>query len=164
MQNKIHDKILMPNLPLTGGCQCGAVRYELSSKPIVFYICHCSECQKQSSSGFGESVRVNIDDLEINGEVKTFERGSTSGNILQCDFCPNCGTRLFHRRKSYATTLNIKGGTFDDTNWLKPAGHIWTRSKQAWVKIGKDELAYARQPDNYDGLIKRWGEMIGWPV
>ena len=154
------NNILTPDLPLTGGCQCGAVRYELSGKPIVFYICHCSECQKQSSSAFGESVRVNVADLKIEGKVKTYERNSASGNILSCDFCPNCGTRLFHRRKSYATTLNIKGGSFNNTSWLKPAGHIWTRSKQAWVKIGENELAYATQPDSFDELIERWGEMV----
>ena len=150
----------MPELPLTGGCQCGAVRYELNAAPVVFYICHCLECQKQSSSAFGESVRVNIADLIIEGEVKTYQRNSSSGNILECDFCPNCGTRLFHRRQSYTTTLNIKGGTFDDTSWLKPAGHIWTSSKQTWVKIPEDALTYEKQPDNYDELIKRWGERL----
>lgn len=156
----ILGEINIPELPLAGGCQCGAVRYLLSGAPIVFYICHCLECQKQSSSAFGESFRVHQADLKVTGEVKTYQRGSASGSVVECDFCPNCGTRLFHRRKSNPNVLNIKAGTLDNTSWLKPAGHIWIGSKQAWVKIPKDVLAYEGQPDNYDALIKRWQEMV----
>ncbi len=155
------QKINMPDLPLTGGCQCGKIRYTLSGTPIVFYICHCFECQKQSSSAFGESFRVNIADLKIEGKVKTYQRGSASGAIVECDFCPNCGTRLFHRRKTNGDSLNIKAGSLDDSAWLKPAGHIWTGSKQAWVIIDDDALTYEKQPDDYDALIGRWGEMVG---
>jgi len=154
-------KINIPDLPLMGGCQCGAIRYSLSGKPIVFYICHCLECQKQSSSAFGESFRVNIADLEIKGEVKTYQRGSASGAIVQCDFCPNCGTRLFHRRKTNGNSLNIKAGSLDDSTWLKPAGHIWTNSKQAWINIEGDALSYEKQPKSYNTLIERWGKMLG---
>ncbi len=157
---KMQNKICLPELPLTGSCQCGAVRYSLLGAPIVFYICHCKECQKQSSSAFGESFQVYQADLEVTGEVKTYQRGSESGSVVKCEFCANCGTRLFHRRKSNPNVLNIKAGTLDNTSWLEPAGHIWTGSKQAWVKIPKDALAYKGQPDNYDALIAKWNEQI----
>ena len=39
----------------TGGCQCGAVRYEVTGPPIKLYVCHCTECQRQSGSAFGMS-------------------------------------------------------------------------------------------------------------
>ena len=42
----------------TGGCQCGAIRYEISSPPVELYVCHCRECQKQSSSAFGISANL----------------------------------------------------------------------------------------------------------
>ena len=45
------------SLPLNGGCQCGACRYVIGGWPLTFYICHCSECQAQSASAFGESLR-----------------------------------------------------------------------------------------------------------
>jgi len=157
MQNKLN----MPDLPLRGGCQCGAIKYELTGKPIVFYICHCTECQKQSSSAFGESFRVNAADLKIEGKVKTFERPTKAENTLSCDFCPNCGTRLFHHSNNNLGVLNIKAGSLDDTSWLKPAGHIWTRSKQPWVKISDDALVYEGQPDDYDALIRRWQKILG---
>lgn len=153
------NKVTLPPLPLTGGCQCGNIKYTLNGPPVVFYICHCTECQKQSSSAFGESFRVNRADLKIEGELKTFSRSSASGNIVECDFCPNCGSRLFHRRAAYSDNLNIKAGSLDDASWLKPAGHIWTGSKQAWIKIPDNAFSYDKHPDNYDALTVNWKNM-----
>jgi hypothetical protein len=57
--------------------------------------------------------------------------------------------------------VNIKAGTLDDATWLVPAGHIWTRSKQRFVAIGPDELAYERDPgDGLAALAARWREML----
>ena len=39
-------------LPQSGGCQCGAIRYEITGPPAAVYACHCTECQKQSGSAF----------------------------------------------------------------------------------------------------------------
>ncbi|MCB9994506.1 MAG: GFA family protein [Hyphomicrobiaceae bacterium] len=143
-------------LPQTGGCQCGAVRYELSGMPLTFYLCHCTECQKQSSSAFGESLRVRSADLRIDGQMAERLRTSPEGKSVLGRFCLKCGTRLFHSRPGYGETLNIKAGTLDDTSWLKPAGHIWTDSKQSWFEIGPGELSYPRQPENDHALIARW--------
>lgn len=157
----VAEPVKLPEFPVEGGCQCGAVRYRLAAPPVVFYICHCTECQAQSSSAFGESLRVRSGDLTVTGEVKSFRRGSASGSTLVCDFCPECGTRLFHRRESYHETLNVKGGTLDDTSWLVPAGHLWTASRQKWFTIAPGALAYERQPEDYDALMERWKNMTG---
>jgi hypothetical protein len=51
-------------------------------------------------------------------------------------------------------TLNVKAGTLDDPNWLRPIGNIWTSSAQPWVTIADDLLNYLGQPENTDGLWK----------
>ena len=155
------QKLFLPVFPISGGCQCGALSYQLGATPIVLYFCHCSECQKQSASAFGQSMRIYQKDLTISGDLASFTRHGALQNDLVCEFCPRCGTRLFHRRANYADTLNIKAGTLDDTSWLKPAGHIWTNSKQGWFEIAPGELSYREQPKNYDKLIKRWQQMLG---
>ena len=154
------DKIILPTPPLTGGCQCGAVRFTLGSTPVGLYICHCTECQKQSSSGFGESCRVNSADVEMTGKVAEWSRTAASGSTVICVFCPQCGTRLFHKRAEYSETMNIKAGTFDDTSWIKPAGHIWTKSKQPWTVIDDDALSYPAQPETFEAMNARWREML----
>ena len=150
----------MPELPLTGGCQCGSVRYRIIAKPIVFYLCHCTECQRHTSSAFGESLRVGSGDVEIDGVLKTFTRVSEAGNRREGHFCPECGVRIVHGTAG-SSMVNIKAGTLDDASWLVPAGHIWTRSKQAFFRIGEGELDYDAQPeDGYAALIARWDGML----
>ena len=109
--------------PITGGCQCGAVRYELSADPLGLYACHCTECQKQSSSAFGMSMPVARDGFRVvKGEPKTWVRASDSGRTVTCHFCGDCGTRLFHERAP--GFLNVKAGTLDDTSGLRPVGNL----------------------------------------
>ena len=78
---------------------------------------------------------------------------------VQGDYCPACGSRLFHRRDTYGAEINIKAGSLDDTSWFKPAGHIWTGSKQKWVTLPAGELTYEGQPSDYDAMKRRWREM-----
>ena len=58
-----------------GSCQCGQVKYQKHDEPIIFYRCHCTECQKQAGSGFGMSLWVrNIDFKITEGTLKKFIR------------------------------------------------------------------------------------------
>ena len=153
--------VTVPPLPLTGGCACGAVRYAIDAIPRAFYLCHCSECQRQTSSAYGESLRCDPGSVTIEGETRTVRRMSESGTVRLGDFCPECGVRLFHRSEGDPDRLNVKAGTLDDTSWLVPAGHIWTGSKQPFVTIGDDELAYPAQPqDKSAAIFERWAQMI----
>lgn len=130
-----------------GGCQCGAIRYRSREEPIVLAVCHCKECQRQSGSAFGMSLVVPKDSFEIlRGEVKTFSRSSDSGRTVVCAFCPTCGTRIYHQATYLPNTLNIKPGTLDDTSWLQPDLHAWTKSKQSWVPIPEGANCVDGQP------------------
>ena len=152
----------MPPLPLTGGCQCSRVRYEIIAVPAMFYLCHCTECQTQTSSAFGESLRCDPASVTVRGEMATSRRVAESGTVRLGDFCPECGVRIQHRSEGDPGRLNIKAGTLDDASWLVPAGHIWTRSKQAFVTISADELSYPEGPDDGGEAMKaRWRAMLG---
>lgn len=145
--------------PYTGGCQCGAVRYELTAEPLTIACCHCTECQKQSSSAFGMSVIMPADAVKITqGEVKKWTRTADSGNKNTANFCPTCGTRVFHEPDGPPIVI-VRGGSLDDTSWLRPAGHVWTKRAQPWVKIDEDMLAFDAQPEGGFGpLIERYAQ------
>jgi hypothetical protein len=148
-------------LPLTGGCQCGAVRYEIAAAPLTVIACHCSECQKQSASAFGMTMPVPRAALTIvKGEPGYWERRADSGNMLGAAFCPNCGVRLYHLPANKAL-LNVKAGTLDDTGWLAPVGHIWTDKAQPWMRGRLEGVLYPRQPPNMDALIAAWRDRTG---
>lgn len=155
------QKTKVPALPLTGGCQCGQIRYSLRAKPSVFYLCHCTECQRHTSSAFGESLRFNREDMDVTPGLASVSRMSESGKERQGWFCPDCGVRIWHGTNGSAE-INIKAGTLDDTSWLVPAGHIWCSSKQPFMTISGDDLSYDGQPtDGYAALKLRWQAMTG---
>src|SRR5215472_10171837 len=105
-------------LPQTGGCQCGAVRYEITQAPIIVYTCHCTDCQRTTGSG----------------------RVSTRW------VCPECGVWVCTAPRPGSTVRNVRGGTLDDTSWLRPTAHIWTRSRQPWVPIPEGGRNFETQP------------------
>ena len=135
--------------PQGGGCQCGSVRYEISGPPSVVYACHCTECQRQSGAAFAMAAVIPQQHFRITkGQPKMFARQTSPVKTMECWFCPDCGTRLYHVPGGAAyPNRNIKPGTLDDTSWLTPTIHFWTRSAQKWVLIPDDATRYETQPD-----------------
>jgi len=144
-------------LPLTGGCQCGSVRYEIRDNPLAVYACHCTECQRQSGSAFGLSMPVPREAVAVvAGTPKEWRRILDSGRIIRCVYCGDCGVRLIHHPERNPQVSIVKPGTLDDTQWLEPVGHIWTRSAQPWFEIPQDLVNYDAQPPDLSRLIEAW--------
>lgn len=142
-------------LPLNGGCLCGHLRYEVNAEPLSVYVCHCTECQRQSGSAFGMSAIVPRSAFSITGKPQRWSRTTERGNVLDGDSCPVCGTRIVHYPRVNEAVAILKPGTLDDTRWLVPVGHIWTRSAQPWVSIPADAVNFETQPD-VGRLIEAW--------
>jgi hypothetical protein len=121
--------------PYAGGCQCGAVRYVLTTEPIRTVACHCKECQRQSGSAFGMSMIVPEKSLTVTGPVKHFTRIAASGNQNTGVFCPECGVRIYQIPHFISDALVLKPGTLDDTSWVRPTHFVWMKSRQGWVPV-----------------------------
>jgi hypothetical protein len=144
--------------PYQGGCQCGAVRYEIGDEPTGLNVCHCTDCQRQSGSAFSMSLRVPAASLRfISGTVKTFQMAGESGKPKDCAFCPQCGTRLYHALPGSPWVM-VKPGTLDDPSHFKPVAHIWTRSKQPWIRIPDGMLAFEKGPLDPAVVDRAWAE------
>jgi hypothetical protein len=124
-------------LPLAGGCQCGAVRYEIAAPPVRVYVCHCLECRKQSASAFGISVWARRADFALlSGTPRFWSRPTDSGRVLDCAFCPECGSRLWHEYAGgNSEFLTIKGGSLDAPVDLSAVPHVWVKRKLPGVTI-----------------------------
>lgn len=123
--------------PMTGGCLCGAVRYELSVPPAMQAICHCSHCQRQAGSAF--STLIGVPDAAVTittGQPKSYMDHGESGKVVERQFCETCGSPLFSLVEVAPGMTFIKSGTLDDTSFFKPTVQLWTRSKQCWVDLG----------------------------
>ena len=106
-----------------GGCQCGGLRYEIAAEPLALYVCHCRECQKQSASAFGLSLRVPSSGLRLpQGSPRFWSRATDAGHSMKCAFCPTCGSRLWHQIEG-AAVVSVKAGSLDEPVDLASAIH-----------------------------------------
>jgi hypothetical protein len=144
----------------TGGCQCGSIRYELVGPPQMLYVCHCTDCQQQSSSAFGMSLRMNLHEIDFSQSEKPLQTWDTRGEdgvTKRCAFCPDCGTRIMHSSDDPDEAVSIKAGSLDDTSWLQPVAHIWLRSAQPWIQVDRNLYrCFDEEPDNEDELRQLW--------
>jgi hypothetical protein len=131
---------------LTGGCQCGEIKYEHEAQSIEIYICHCKECQKQSGSAFGISVEVTRDNFKIiHGLPKYWERKSNNGKVIKCAFCSNCGTRPWHESNDESNALSIKGGSLDQFIDISNAIHVWVSRKPPGIIIPEGAVQFLEE-------------------
>jgi len=125
-------------LQASGGCLCGAVRYQIDGEPAMVAVCHCSTCQRNTGSAFSTNVAWPEGAVEIAGEsLATYqERGGAAGTPFYRSFCSRCGSPICARGDAYPGLVFIKAGTLDDPSWVRPTVHIWCSEKQPWVPIG----------------------------
>jgi hypothetical protein len=114
---------------LTGGCQCGAVRYRLMGEPTGVNICHCRMCQKASGGPFMAFGGVRMSEFAVSrGVVSTF----ASSDIAERGFCGQCGTPLtYHRLGSDRVSVTL--GSLDDPNAVEPATQLGAESSVRWL-------------------------------
>jgi hypothetical protein len=142
----------MPSGRLAGGCQCGALRYEITAAPRETYVCHCTECRAQSSSAFGISVIVERAGFRLTaGEPRRWSRPTAGGGRLDCYFCTDCGSRIWHQgvdpEGREQTLISVKGGSFDRPVDVTDAAHIWTASRLPGILIPNHAPQFPGEPD-----------------
>ena len=120
----------------TGGCLCGAIRYECTYRLSKMVVCHCADCRKAHAAPAGYNARVRKDTLKLTrGLPKIYSTIADSGLELTRQFCADCGSQLFSERANMPEHVSLKVGTLDDPSHLAEAVHIWTRSAMPWMHI-----------------------------
>lgn len=136
------------NYPVEGSCQCGGVKYQLLSEPLMVIACHCKQCQKLSTSAFSITALVRTDSIRIEGEMKEWSRRADSGNINGAKFCPTCGNRIYHFDPKQPDTIKLKPSSLNDTRIINPSTHIWVSEKQEWYVIPEGVEVHDKQPSH----------------
>jgi hypothetical protein len=140
----------MMNLPLTGGCQCGKLRYEISEAPLSTYTCHCTDCQRITGSAFSLAIIVPDNAFRLTaGEPRPIERIADSGRVNVRLLCPDCGCWISGIGRPGETgemVRRVRAGTLDDTSWLRPTVHFFIRRKQPWITLPEGDQIFEAQP------------------
>jgi hypothetical protein len=120
---------------ITGGCLCGAVRYEATAAPIVTRVCWCRLCQYLGAGSGTVNTCFPTEALTIQGELTDFQSTADSGSKMHRRFCRVCGTPLFSEAESRPHLIFVRAGTLDDPEVARPAATIWTAQAPTWACI-----------------------------
>lgn len=119
-----------------GGCTCRAVRYRLTSRPMVVHACHCSWCQRETGTAFATNAVIEADRVVVQGEVEVIDTPSLSGKGQRIARCPKCRVALWSNYAGAGASMRfVRVGTLDQPGEFPPDIHIFTSTKQPWVVL-----------------------------
>ncbi len=122
-----------PRIRYTGGCLCGALRYEARGEPTAAGHCYCADCRKASGSGFIPFMGFPSTALRITGESRQFRSKAFRGGDAVRNFCPVCGGLVFGGVVGQSTSHTIYAGSLDDPSSFHPTIAIFTRDRPDWI-------------------------------
>jgi hypothetical protein len=131
---------------IIGGCLCGQVRFSVKADPLLVGVCHCKNCQKQTGTAFSVLIGVPKSALSTRGRIRSFHDTGDSGQAVERNFCPECGSPIFSEAAVMPDVALIKAGTVDDTSWLAPTMHVYCDSRQPWIPIPEGSQQFPRMP------------------
>ena len=125
------------HFPLPGGCDCRAVRYQMTSSPLFVHCCHCRWCQRETGSAFALNAMIESDRVVLlQGEPVVVNTPSNSGKGQKIARCPHCCIALWSNYAGAGEAVRfVRVGTLDEPDRLPPDIHIFTASKQPWVVL-----------------------------
>ena len=129
----------MADLPLTGGCLCGAVRFEVTEPLVSASYCHCTRCQRRTGTAAAVSGRIVPGSLRIlSGEelLRSFDPPDGFSKV----FCSGCGSALWSRNPQDPDVIGVRLGAFDGDPGIRPSYRQYVAYAAAWEPIPDDGL------------------------
>ena len=123
--------------PAEGGCDCRAVRYRMTAKPLFVNCCHCRWCQRETGASFALNAMIEADRVELlAGPVDVVNTPSLSGKGQKISRCPVCRIAVWSNYAGAGDAVRfVRVGTLDEPDRFPPDIHIFTASKQPWVVL-----------------------------
>lgn len=132
---------------VTGGCMCGAIRYESTGEPIAAAMCYCRDCQRSSGTAMASLLIVPKAGFKLTkGEVKLFEVTADSGGKVRRGFCENCGSPILSMLSAMSDVVGIKAGSLDDPDEFNPGVNVYMASAPEWAPVLADIARFDRMP------------------
>ena len=129
----------MAELPLTGGCACGAIRWELDEAPLLASYCHCTRCQRRTGTAASMNAVVRTSALRlVRGEelLRSWQPERGAAKV----FCSACGSGMWAARDDAPDFRALRIGTFDQDPKLRPGYRQFVDYAAPWEPIPDDGL------------------------
>lgn len=115
----------------TGGCLCGAIRFEVAGPLAPIQLCCCGQCRKAQGAAFGANIPVAVADFRLLGgqaELRAFRASPGKRRV----FCGVCGSPVFSQRDASPQMLRLRAGLLDGPVEARPAFWIHAASEADW--------------------------------
>lgn len=132
----------------SGGCACGAIRYETSQDPIAELHCQCRQCQQRSGTGhssylaFGQRSK-----LTITGAASEWQVAGDSGNLKVHAFCPNCGTPVYVTFIAMPEMIAVHAASLDEPGRFQPQFVTYVARGQSWDRLDPALTRFEGMPE-----------------
>ena len=130
----------------TGGCLCGALRYEADGEPRTTGHCYCEDCRKASGSGFIPFMGFPSSAVRFSGETRMFVSKSARGGDAVRNSCPVCSSLVFGGQVGKDDSFTIYAGSLDDPSSFRPKIAIFVRNRPPWAVIPTDLTIFDGMP------------------
>jgi hypothetical protein len=129
----------MADLPLTGGCLCGGVRFEVTAPLVSAVYCHCTRCQRRTGTAAAATARIAPGSLRVTLGADLVRAYQPEDGFAK-DFCGRCGSALWARDPRDPATLAVRLGAFDDDPGIRPTARQFVAYAASWEPIPDDGL------------------------
>ena len=129
-------------IKVAGSCQCGQLKFEAKSEPVLELICHCRDCQDALQADFANIAFFKIDETLVEGELAERIYLATSGNETCRQYCVQCETVMFDRSEGFPHLLGVIAGQLQPPFESHPACHVYVSDKKAEVEIPEGMKQY----------------------
>ena len=120
------------NQAYTGGCACGAIRYEIAAEPIFQNHCQCRDCQRKSGTGHGSYLTFPRDGVKYSGNATLWDIVADSGNVKTRAFCPVCGSPVYMTFAAMPDVFTVHAASLDDPGRFQPQLVTYAVRGLAW--------------------------------
>jgi hypothetical protein len=132
--------------PFSGGCACGAIRYESTAEPLMMHYCHCRDCQRFSGGPYSSFVVVPAEAFTLKHGTPRFHASpSEMGGETRRGFCYECGSPIL-LEPAAAHIIAIRTMSLDDPSWFDRQADAWTSDMQPWERLEGSVAAFEKYP------------------
>lgn len=130
----------------TGGCLCGALRYEAEGEPLFAGHCYCADCRKASGSGFVPFMGFKSSAVRFSGEARAFRSKAANGGDATRNSCLVCMSLVFGGETGKSDSFTIYAGALDEPSSFHPTVAIFARGRPPWALIPPGFAVFDEMP------------------
>ena len=131
---------------VTGGCLCGAIRFEGEADAQFQAKCYCTDCRKTSAAGHAAMMGFAEGALSFKGKATEYRSKADSGNDVLRAFCPTCGSGVYARNAAMPHIVFVRASVLDDPNLFAPQMVVWASRAPSWDIVASEVPTFAEGP------------------